>query len=360
MEISTKFWKGKKVLITGHTGFKGGWLSLWLQYLGADVIGFSLETPTNPSLYNEASVHENMVSIHGDIRNIEKLKSVFIKYKPEIVFHLAAQPLVLPSYDNPVETYEVNVMGTLNVLEAIRECDSVNAGVFITSDKCYENKEWAWGYRENDPVGGYDLYSSSKGCAELLVSSYRSSFFSSPGKSDKRNVAIATARAGNVIGGGDWGKNRLIPDLINAFSNNNEAVIRNPDAVRPWQHVLEPLAGYIVLAENLIRDDDNRFSEAWNFGPDQSDAQPVKWIVDKMVNSWPSKVAWKLDESHYPHEANYLKLDCSKAISRLFWIPKWNLDETITKVVDWYIAFNDKKDVKNVCLNQIREYMSSK
>jgi CDP-glucose 4,6-dehydratase len=301
-----------------------------------------------------------MVSIHDDIRDIKKLKSVFTEYKPEIVFHLAAQSLVLTSYENPTETYEVNVMGTLNVLEAIRECDSVNAAVFITSDKCYENKEWVWGYRENDPMGGYDPYSSSKGCAELLVSSYRSSFFSSSKKSNKRNVAIATARAGNVIGGGDWGENRLIPDLINAFSNNNQAVIRNPDAVRPWQHVLEPLAGYLVLAENLICDDTNKFSEGWNFGPDQADARSVKWIVEKMVDSWPGDVAWKLDESHHPHEANYLKLDCSKAISKLNWLPKWNLDETITRVVDWYSAFNDKKNIRDVCLKQIQEYMSEK
>ncbi len=357
MGVNDKFWKGKKVLITGHTGFKGGWLSLWLQYLGANVVGYSLEPAAKPSLYDEALVYENMVSIHDDIRNIEKLKSVFSKYKPEIVFHLAAQPLVLPSYENPSETYEVNVMGTLNVLEAIRECDSVKAGVFITSDKCYENKEWVWGYRENDPMGGYDPYSSSKGCAELLIASYRSSFFSQ-NKINQNNVAIASARAGNVIGGGDWGENRLVPDLIKAFSNKNEAVIRNPDAVRPWQHVLEPLAGYLVLAENLISDNDNSFTGAWNFGPDQADAQPVKWVADKIVNCWPSEANWKIDERHYPHEANYLKLDCSKAMSRLNWLPKWDLDETITKVVDWYSAFNNKKDVKEVCLKQIKEYMS--
>ena len=360
MDINTTFWKGKKVLITGHTGFKGGWLSLWLQHLGADTIGYALTPPTSPSLYNEASVHENMESIYGDIRSLENLKSVFIKYKPEIVFHLAAQPLVLPSYKDPVETYEVNVMGTLNVLEAIKGCNSVNAAVFITSDKCYENKEWSWGYRENDPVGGYDPYSSSKACAELLVSSYRQSFFSTDVKSDHRNVAIASARAGNVIGGGDWGENRLIPDLISAFSNDNEAIIRNPSAVRPWQHVLEPLAGYLLLAEKLVGEDGNRFSEAWNFGPDQADAQPVQWIVDKMVHCWPSKVAWKLDEKLYPHEANYLKLDCSKAVSRLNWVPKWKLEEAILKVVDWHLAFNDKGNVKNVCFNQIKEYMSAK
>jgi len=357
MGINKIFWNGKKVLVTGHTGFKGGWLSLWLQHLGAEVIGYSLDPPTKPSLYNEALVYEDMVSIHDDIRNLEKLKSVFSEYKPEIVFHLAAQPLVLPSYKNPVETYEINVMGTMNVLEAIRECDSVKAAVFVTSDKCYENKEWVWGYRENDPMGGYDPYSSSKGCAELLISSYRSSFFSG-NKSDDRKVGIATVRAGNVIGGGDWGENRLIPDLIRAFSEDNDAVIRNPNAIRPWQHVLEPLAGYLLLAEKLISAEGHKFSESWNFGPEQADARSVEWIANKIVKHWMSEVKWKKDQDDYPHEAHYLKLDCSKAISKLNWMPKWTLDHTIIKIVDWYSAFDEKKNMKKFCLKQIKEYIS--
>jgi len=357
MGLNDKFWKDKKVLITGHTGFKGGWLSLWLQHLGANVVGYSLEPSAKPSLYNAASVYKNMVSIHEDIRNIKKLKSVFSKYKPEIVFHLAAQSLVLPSYENPSETYEVNVMGTLNILEAIKECGSVKAGVFITSDKCYENKEWEWGYRENDPMGGYDPYSSSKGCAELLISSYRSSFFSEK-KINKKNVAIASARAGNVIGGGDWSKNRLVSDLIKAFSNKKEAVIRSPDAIRPWQHVLEPLSGYMILAENLSSENNNKFTGAWNFGPNQTDTRPVRWVADKIVNCWSGEASWKVDDGYYPHEANYLKLDCSKAISRLNWSPKWSLDVAITKVVDWHSDFNNKKDIRDVCLKQIKEYMS--
>jgi CDP-glucose 4,6-dehydratase len=357
MEINAIFWKGKRVLITGHTGFKGGWLSLWLQYLGANVVGYSLEPATKPSLYKEALVYENMVSIHDDIRNIEKLKSIFTKYKPEIVFHLAAQSLVLPSYENPSETYEVNVMGTLNVLEAIRGCDSVKAGVFITSDKCYDNKEWVWSYRENDSMGGFDPYSSSKGCAELLIASYRSSFFSQS-KLNQNNVAIASARAGNVIGGGDWAKNRLIPDLMRAFSEGKEAVIRSPNAIRPWQHVLEPLSGYLILAENLVGNNHQKFSDSWNFGPNQGDAKPVKWIVNKIVERWLEEAKWKIDVDEYPHEANYLKLDCSKAMSELNWSPKWTLDETIIRVVDWYSVYNKKKNVKELCLEQIREYMS--
>ena len=357
MEINKKFWKGKRVLVTGHTGFKGGWLSLWLQDLEANVVGYALEPDTKPSLYTEALVYQNMVSVHDDIKNVVKLKSIFNKHKPEIVFHLAAQSLVLSSYENPSETYEVNVMGTLNVLEAIRCTESVKAGVFITSDKCYENKEWVWSYRENDSMGGFDPYSSSKGCAELLISSYRSSFFSQ-NKANQRNVGIASARAGNVIGGGDWAKNRLIPDLIRAFSKKKEAVIRHPNAIRPWQHVLEPLGGYLLLAENLVGNNRKKYTNGYNFGPDQLDAKPVKWIVNKIVERWVDGAKWKIDDDEYPHEANYLKLDCSKAISELNWSPKWSLDKTMIMVVDWYIEFNKGKNVKELCLEQIREYMS--
>lgn len=359
MGINDKFWKDKKVLVTGHTGFKGGWLSLWLQHLGANVIGYSLDPSVKPSLYNEALVYENMMSIHDDIRDVKKLKSIFSKFEPEIVFHLAAQSLVLPSYKNPSETYEINVMGTLNILETIKESRSVKAGVFITSDKCYENKEWEWGYRENDPMGGYDPYSSSKACAELLIASYRSSFLSK-NKINQNNAAIASARAGNVIGGGDWSQNRLVSDLIIAFSNNDEAVIRNPDAIRPWQHVLEPLAGYMILAEKLTSTNNKDFIGAYNFGPNQNDTRPVRWVADKIVKCWSGEASWKLDKEFYPHEANYLKLDCSKAISRLNWSPKWSLDEAISKVVDWHTDFNNKKDIKEVCLKQIKEYMSLK
>ncbi len=354
--MNPSFWKGKKVLITGHTGFKGGWLSLWLQNLGAEVVGVALEPPTKPSLYEQARVAEGMVSLRGDIRDLERMKSIFVEHKPEIVFHLAAQPLVRYSYREPVETYETNVMGTLHILEAIRTCGSVRSALMITTDKCYENKEWEWGYRESEPMGGHDPYSSSKGCAELLIASYRDSYFPKQEYLQHR-TAIASARAGNVIGGGDWAEDRLIPDIIRAFQRGEKVLVRNPNAIRPWQHVLEPLAGYLELAEKLF-DEGCIWAEAWNFGPREVDARPVEWIVKNMSQKWGDNAIWEIDNGEHPHEANYLKLDCSKAHSRLKWFPCWGLSEALEKIVYWHKEAEGRSNVKSLCLKQINEYMN--
>ena len=354
MEI--EFWKGKKVLVTGHTGFKGSWLSLWLQSMQADVVGISLDPPTTPSLYEQAQVGDDMTSLRADIRDIDKIKSIFQEHQPEIVFHLAAQPLVRYSYHEPVETYATNVMGTLHVLEAIRCCKSVRAAVMITTDKCYENREWDWGYRENEPMGGHDPYSSSKGCAELLIASYRDSYFSKQDFSQHK-TAIASVRAGNVIGGGDWAEDRIIPDIIRAFQNNETVHIRNPNAIRPWQHVLEPLAGYIELAEHLYADG-MQWAEGWNFGPKDDDAKPVEWIVTKMSNLWGEDAQWHIDDGEHPHEANYLKLDCSKAHAKLGWKPRWDLGLALEKIVSWHKEMNNGVSAKFLCQNQIKEYMN--
>jgi len=355
MGINQVFWKNKKVLITGHTGFKGAWLSLWLQNLGAKVIGISLDSPTTPSLYEQANVAKGMISLRQDIRNGEAIKQLFQQHKPEIVFHLAAQPLVRLSYREPVETYEINVMGTLHVLEGIRSVDSVRSAVMITTDKCYQNKEWVWGYRETDTLGGHDPYSSSKGAAELLISSYRNSYFPQD-KYSEHKTAIASARAGNVIGGGDWADDRLIPDIIRAFQNNKEVVIRNPKSTRPWQHVLEPLSGYLKLAEQLEKNGD-QYAEAWNFGPAEIDARPVQWIVEKMAKLWGENANWINDKSEHPHEANYLKLDCSKAHMKLNWYPRWDLSETLLRIVEWHKLKDAHNNYRKLCLTQINDYM---
>ncbi len=355
--MNTSFWKGKKVLITGHTGFKGSWLSIWLQELGAKVIGVALDPPTNPSLYEQAQVAKGMISLRGNIRDIARMKSIFMEYKPEIVFHLAAQPLVRYSYREPVETYETNVMGTLHILEAIRACGSVRSALMITTDKCYENKEWVWGYRENEPMGGFDPYSSSKGCAELLISSYRNSYFPKTG-ADFNQTAIASARAGNVIGGGDWAEDRLIPDVIRAFESDEVVVIRNPNSIRPWQHVLEPLSGYLLLAEKLY-EEGMEWAEGWNFGPADEDAMPVEWIVNNLKEQWGKGASWKIDEDEHPHEANYLKLDCSKARGRLRWKPVWSLTEALNRIVDWHKGVKGTDTPLVLCRKQISEYMNS-
>ena len=355
MGINKKFWKNKKVLITGHTGFKGGWLSLWLKHLGAEVIGVSLEPPTKPSIYESISVAEGMVSVIQDIRNGEEIKEIFKKHQPEIIFHMAAQPLVRYSYGNPVETYETNVMGTLHVLEGIRSVNSVLAAVMITTDKCYNNKEWEWGYRENEAMGGYDPYSSSKGAAELLIASYRDSYYPI-GEFDQHNTAISSVRAGNVIGGGDWAEDRLVPDIIRSFQNNDMVYIRNPNSVRPWQHVLEPLSGYMQLAEKMVIDGD-KYSQAWNFGPKEEDAKSVQWIVDKMAKLWGEDAKWQLDDSNHPHEANYLKLDCSKAHARLQWYSKWGLEYALQKIVDWHRVEQNGGNLQMESIAQINEYM---
>jgi CDP-glucose 4,6-dehydratase len=352
--VDPTFWSGKSVLLTGHTGFKGSWLSLWLQSMGAKVIGFALAPPSDPSLFVTAKVAEGMISIEGDIRDYSVLAEVFEKFQPEIVIHMAAQALVRYSYVNPVETYAANVMGTVHLLEAARQVDSVRAIVNITSDKCYENREWVWGYRENEAMGGYDPYSSSKGCAELVASAYRSSFFN-PQDYVHHRVALASARAGNVIGGGDWADDRLIPDIMRAIVQGKPVSIRNPHAIRPWQHVLEPLSGYLQLAQKLYQDG-VVYAEGWNFGPNEVDAKPVQWIVDRLTEAWGEGASWVLHDGNHPHEAHYLKLDCSKARSRLNWQPRWHLEEALKAIVDWQRAHQAGQEMRMVTLQQISAY----
>ena len=352
--MNAAFWHGKRVLLTGHTGFKGSWLSLWLQSMGAKVIGYALAPPTKPSLFEVANVSSGMTSIIGDIRDLAHLQTVFTEHQPEIVIHMAAQPLVRYSYHEPVETYSTNVMGTVNLLEAIRQTKSVKAVVNVTTDKCYENREWAWGYRENDAMGGFDPYSSSKGCAELVTAAYRNSYFH-PEKYHEHGVAIATGRAGNVIGGGDWAEDRLIPDTMRAIVSGHPVSIRNPHSIRPWQHVLEPLSGYLLLAQRLF-EEGPAFAEAWNFGPNDDDAKPVDWILDKLTNTWGEGASWKLDGGDHPHEAHYLKLDCSKAKSQLQWQPKWSLATAIEEICVWHKAHTAGADMQAMCLHQIKQY----
>ncbi len=342
-----QFWKGKRVFLTGHTGFKGSWLSLSLLELGAEVTGYSLLPPSSPSLFGLAHLSEQMTSIIGDIRDLEMLKREVSRAKPDIFFHLAAQALVRSSYEDPVGTYATNVMGTVNVFEALRQSAQTKVLVNVTSDKCYENREWSWGYRENEAMGGYDPYSSSKGCAELVSAAYRRSFFT--------GIGIATARAGNVIGGGDWAKDRLVPDCIRQLSRSEPVLIRNPDAIRPWQHVLEPLSGYLLLAQKLW-ESPAEYSEGWNFGPAQDDAKPVRWIADKMVQSWGGSARWK-DESSPLHEAHYLKLDCSLAAARLGWRPRLNLTQCLEWVVQWYRDQSAGQSALMLTQSQIRQYL---
>jgi len=346
------FFRKKKVFITGHTGFKGSWLCLWLSSLGARVTGYALEPPTKPSLFESAGVAELVDSRIGDVRDADLLARTLFDAQPEIVIHMAAQPLVRDSYKIPVETYATNVMGTVHLLEAVRCCPSVKAVVNVTTDKCYENREWVWGYRENEPMGGFDPYSSSKGCSELVTAAYRNSFF-------QHSVAIATARAGNVIGGGDWATDRLIPDCIRALMNEESILIRNPISIRPWQHVLEPLSGYLLLAQKLC-ENGSRYAEAWNFGPDDDDAQTVEWIVNRICAQWGNKASYTIDAGDHPHEARYLKLDCSKAHAELGWQPRWNLEKTLDKITTWTRAYLDGKDVRQVCREQITEYSQLK
>jgi CDP-glucose 4,6-dehydratase len=349
-KVDPIFWNGKKVYLTGHTGFKGSWLSLWLQNMGALVKGYSLDVNTTPALFTAANIAEEMESEIGDIRNLEQLTKSMISFSPDILIHMAAQPLVRFSYQEPVETYTTNVIGTVNVLEAARKCPNLKAIVSVTTDKCYENKEWEWGYRENEPMGGYDPYSSSKGCAELVISAYRQSFFNC-----YDTPSLASARAGNVIGGGDWAEDRLIPDILRAFKKSEPVVIRNPLSTRPWQHVLEPLSGYLVLAQELFLNGDD-FAEGWNFGPKDEDCKPVSWILDKMVTYWGNNASWILCKKNNPHEAGFLKLDCSKALNRLKWNPKWNLQLTLKSIVDWHKFYINGGDVKKQCIIEINNY----
>ena len=343
--------------MTGHTGFKGSWMSLWLLSLGAELTGYALKPPTNPSLFEEARVADGMHSIEGDIRDLPHLKQAMQDAKPEIVMHMAAQSLVRFSYQNPVETYATNVMGTVHMLEAVRATPSVRAVVNITTDKCYENHEWVWGYREVDPMGGYDPYSNSKGCAELVSAAYRSSFFN-PSDYLKHEVALATVRAGNVIGGGDWAQDRLIPDIVAAFEQGKPVHIRNPHSIRPWQHVLEPLRGYLMLAEKLV-EDGPAYAEAWNFGPNDEDAKPVGWIVEQMAARWGNGAHWEVDAGEHPHEAGYLKLDISKARSRLHWSPILRLDEALSLIVDWAQQRKTGADARGLTQGQIKSYQQT-
>ena len=352
--VDKSFWAGKVVLLTGHTGFKGSWLSLWLQSMGANVIGYALVPPTHPSLFVTAKVADGMINIEGDMRDFSALFKVFEKYQPGIVIHMAAQSLVRYSYANPVETYSTNVMGTVHLLEAARQTGSVRAIINVTSDKCYENHEWVWGYRENEAMGGYDPYSNSKGCAELVTAAFRNSYFN-PKNIGDHGVALASVRAGNVIGGGDWAEDRLIPDIMRAIVQGKAVHIRNPRAVRPWQYVLEPLSGYLMLAKKLW-EDGAAYSEGWNFGPNDEDAKPVSWIADRLTKAWGGGASWVLDSSDHPHEAHYLKLDCSKAKSRLDWRPRWHLEDTLNAIVDWHHAHQAGKDMREVTYRQIAMY----
>jgi len=351
---SRTFWRCKKVFLTGHTGFKGSWLSIWLNSLGAEVTGYALKPPTKPSLFELCRLDRSMNSVIGDIRDGRRLEKAVLKAKPGIIIHMAAQPIVRESYADPHGTYETNVMGTVNLFEAARKCRSVRAILNVTTDKCYENKERLRGYKEGEPLGGYDPYSSSKACSELVTAAYRNSFFN-PKDHAVHGVALASARAGNVIGGGDWAADRLIPDMIRAALKGRKVLIRNPKSIRPWQHVLEPLSGYLTLAE-LLYSRGPRYAGAWNFGPDAGDARDVEWLVKRMFRDWQAGPGYSIDKGRHPHEAHYLKLDSSKARKHLGWIPRWHVGQAIDRIIDWTLACKRKEDMLQVCLRQIKEY----
>ena len=350
------FWEGKRVFVTGHTGFKGSWLCLLLDYLNANIYGYALEPPTNPNLYNLTKVDYIIHSTIADIRDENRLKKTIEKIQPEIIIHMAAQPLVRISYLDPVLTYQTNVIGTVNLLEAVRGVKSVKAVINITTDKCYENREWIWSYRENEPLGGYDPYSSSKACSEIATAAYRSSFFN-PDKYLEHGVAIATARAGNVIGGGDWSEDRLIPDFVRAIAKGGKIKVRNPKAIRPWQHVLEPLTGYLLLAEKLYSEG-IKYAEAWNFGPRDEDARNVEWIVEYLCRKWGKNASYVIDSADHPHEANYLKLDWSKAKALLKWSPRWTLEKSLNSIIDFTRAYQNDQNIRELCVTQLIEYLN--
>ncbi len=346
--LNKDFWKDKRVFLTGNTGFKGSWLSIWLSSLGSKVLGFSLKPEYQECLFNIANLEKNVETRISDIRDYETLSNEINKFKPDIVFHMAAQPLVRKSYLNPIETYETNVMGTANLLDISKKCESIKAVVNITTDKCYENKEIDYSYKESDPMGGYDPYSSSKGCAELVTSAYQRSFYSD------LDIGLASVRAGNVIGGGDWAEDRLIPDILRAFNSNQEVIIRYPNAIRPWQYVLEPLSGYLLLAEKLYIDS-KTYSSGWNFGPQESDNKNVEWIVRRMSKLVPGS-SWKIDNQESPHEASLLKLDINKAISELNWKPTWNLSIALQKIVNFNSHWLNKDNMLEYCMLEINDY----
>lgn len=354
-QVNPSFWCNKRVFLTGHTGFKGSWLSLWLQQMGAKVCGYALEPDTKPNLFAQARVKDGMQHVFADIRDTEKLCRSLQAFHPEIVIHMAAQPLVRYSYAHPVETYEVNMMGTVYLFEAIRQTDSVRCVVNVTSDKCYENREVLWGYRENEAMGGFDPYSSSKGCSELITNTYRQSFFAA------KNIGLASGRAGNVIGGGDWALDRLVPDIVRACANNTPLYLRFPNAIRPWQHVLEPLSGYLILAQRLY-EDPNLFAQGWNFGPNPYDTKPVAWIANQLMSLYGvfqgQSYREFVDEtcSSVLHEAHSLTLDCSKALNELNWKPQWDLNKTLQKTAAWYYNSSVNQDMQAFTLQQIAEY----
>lgn len=356
LEVTSEFWAGKRVFLTGHTGFKGSWLALWLHELGAIVTGYSLAPATQPSHFDELKLGSKINSQIGDIRDLPRLKEAMVSADPEIVLHLAAQPLVRQSYIDPIETYDINVLGTAKVLEAIRSCPSVKSVVIITTDKVYENREWEWGYRENDTLGGYDPYSNSKACTELVTSSFVNSFFN-PADYSSHGVAVSTARAGNVFGGGDWADDRLIPDLIRAYRDKVAPVIRYPGAVRPWQHVLEPLRGYLMLARALYSHG-TRFSGAFNFGPNESDARSVKTICEIVSGHLVDAAPWTLDDAQNPHEAGFLKLDISKAAAELGWKPKTDLELGLRLTTNWYGGYLKEESVTDLSLRDLAEYQN--
>jgi CDP-glucose 4,6-dehydratase len=350
--MNPNFWKGKTVFLTGHTGFKGGWIAHWLYELGASVHGYSLEPPTQPNFFTETQLQKLFArSTVGDIRNLAVLTSALKAAKPEIIIHMAAQPLVRESYNMPVETFSANVMGTVNLLEAARQVGTARAIVNITTDKCYENKEWLWPYRENDSLGGHDPYSASKACAEIATAAYRNSFLADA------NIQLASVRAGNVIGGGDWASDRLIPDFLRALDAGKTLTIRSPNAVRPWQHVLEPLSGYLLLAEKLYTDG-SAFAEAWNFGPNDEDAKPVSWIVHQLCALTPG-AKWQPETAQQPHEASLLKLDSSKAKAKLGWAPRWGLATALSKTTEWHQAWRNHEEMAAITTRQIQAYVNS-
>lgn len=349
--VDAGFWRGRRVFVTGHTGFKGSWLSLWLESLGAETLGYALEPPTNPSLFVEARVAEGMTSLQADVRDAAQLAAEMQAFRPEVVLHLAAQPLVRDSYRAPVETYSTNVLGTVHVLEAVRATPGVRALVNVTTDKVYDNREWVWGYREDDRLGGHDPYSSSKACCELVTEAYRRSFFAPEGRG-VHGVSVASARAGNVLGGGDWAADRLVPDCMRALLAGQEVFIRRPEAVRPWQHVLEPLRGYLLLAQRLV-EEGPAFAEAWNFGPGDEGVRTVAWIADRLAARFPAAAGVRIAPGPHPHETTFLRLDCSKAQARLGWRPGLSLEQGLDMTIEWFERRRSGEDVRRVTLEQI-------
>jgi CDP-glucose 4,6-dehydratase len=352
--LNRSFWKNRNVFVTGHTGFKGSWLCLWLESLGANITGYALAPPTQPNLFEHAQVANSLRSVCADIRDFPRLMAVLTECRPDVIIHMAAQSVVRRGYEDPIETYSSNVMGTVNLLEAVRQLKLRCTVVNVTSDKCYENREWIWSYRENEPMGGRDPYSNSKGCAELVTSAYRDSFFP-PDSLQRHGVALASARAGNAIGGGDWTSDQLIPDLIRGFLAGKSCLIRNPSAIRPWQFVLEPLCGYLMLAERLS-EDGCRFAAGWNFGPAETDAKPVAWIADRLANLWGPGAGWNFDETPHPREAHFLKLDASKAKVCMNWHPVLPLESALEWIVDWWRGFQNGADLQQVTRAQIERY----